>query len=100
MGPDDHLHFTAWASRPLRISVQVRAPQGTEGQRWRRSVYLDRTPREVVVAARDLTPVGRGAVTARLAHVDSLLLVVDRTHAEAGASGRVTVEDVRLVRPR
>jgi hypothetical protein len=99
LGVDDELRFSAQANRPLRLSVQARAPGGSGEQRWRRSVYLDETRRDIVVPLRTLTPVGKGPVQARLSQSDKLLLVIDRTHAVAGASGRILFEDIRLVRP-
>ena len=42
----DQLAFRASADAPMRVSVQVRAPNG---DRWGRSVYLDTTPRDVVL---------------------------------------------------
>lgn len=98
IGPDDEVRFSAEASRPMRLSVQVRAPGGEDGQRWRRSVYIDETRREVVLPFSEFTPVGREPPAARLSQCDALLFVVDRTHAVAGSAGRVTLEGIRVVR--
>ena len=45
-----------------------------------------------------MVPAGRvSSATPALAAVDSLLFVVDREHAVPGASGRVSIEDVRVL---
>ena len=54
----DRLVMHASADRPMRVWVQLRVPGG-EGQRWGRSVYLDATPREVVVLFDGMLPFGR-----------------------------------------
>lgn len=87
------LLFTAHADRPMRLSVQLRA-RGT-GARWRRSVYLDTTPRQASIRFDDMTP--RGApqsVRPELATVESVLWVVDTVNTKPGASGQVWIDDV------
>jgi hypothetical protein len=93
----DRVSFRARADRPMRISVQVRLPDGPDGQRWQRSVYLDAEPREVTVFFDEMTPAGR-TDSRRPApeRADSLLFVVDTTHTRPGASGTVHLERVRL----
>jgi hypothetical protein len=102
-GPDiarfDRLIFTARASRPMRMSVQLRAPGGTAGQRWHRSVVLDPEPREITVFFDDMIP--RGITTARrpvLADVQSVLFVIDTVNADTGSNGQVTIDDVKYAR--
>jgi hypothetical protein len=90
--------FDASASAPMRVSVQLRVPRGRDGERWERSVYLDGTPRQVLVRLDDMRPAGAvSSPSPRAAAVDSLLLVVDRVHASAGAAGSFSVSGVRVV---
>jgi hypothetical protein len=92
--------FTARADAPMRVALQLRAPgSGTagDGERWRRSVYLDATPRTISVPFADFRGVaGARAGQAPLAEVDSLLFVVDLVHMPLGGSGRVWLDEVRL----
>ena len=89
--------FRAHADRPMRVSVQLRAPSGTEGKRWRRSVYLDAEPREVRIPLDDMRPAGpvdpAGVPTSR---VNNLLFVVDTVNTVPGAAGRFAVGEVRV----
>lgn len=91
-----HLMFVARADRPMRLSVQVREPQPTgQGLRWRRSVFLDSTPRPVVLALDDLRPIPPASQTLSRPRLRSLLFVVDTEHTPTGASGTVWIEGVR-----
>jgi hypothetical protein len=90
------LAFRGTADAPMRVSVQLRIPGGTEGERWARSVYLDATPRDIVVPFAEMRPAGptRSSVP-RPAAVTSILFAVDRVHAKAGSAGRFTIERTR-----
>lgn len=94
--------FTARADAPMRLAVQLRVPSpgaGSDGERWRRSVFVDQAPRTITVAFNDLRPVpGAREGQVPLAAVDSLLFVVDLVNTALGASGRVWLDDVRLER--
>jgi hypothetical protein len=94
------LQLTASASAPMRLSVQVRLPNGPDGERWVRSVYLDRTPRTVTLRLADFSPagvvVGRRPIAVR---VKDLLFVVDTNHATPGAQGRVWIQRVEVTGP-
>lgn len=93
------LTFRARADRPMRASVQLRAPGTGDGERWQRSVYLDRSPREVTVWFDDMQPAGpASSPRAALDRVDSVLLVVDTTNTEPGTAGTIWLDDVRLER--
>lgn len=95
----DRLMFTARASRPMRVSVQLRAQDGTPADRWQRSVYLDQTSRQFTVYFDDMTP--RGATSMRLPVLDligSVLFVVDTLNADTGSNGQVTIDDVKYAR--
>jgi hypothetical protein len=91
--------FTGSADRPLRISVQLRAPSPGDDQRWWRSIYLDTNAREVVVPLDDLRPVGPRAVSALdRARIDTMLFVVDSTNARPGMSATIRLDDIRVER--
>lgn len=95
----DRLMFTGRADRPMRLSVQLRAPGGQQGERWHRSVYLDPAARDISVYFDDLTP--RGVTTRRrpvLSLVDSVLFVVDTVNTTLGGSGRIWIDNVRYAR--
>lgn len=95
------LAFVGRADRPMRISVQVRTSSEGDGRRWRRSVYLDETPREILVAFGDMRPVTLGAGGIPPARgLRSLLFVVDGVNTPPGRSGQVTFDHIRFVSPR
>jgi hypothetical protein len=96
-GGINRVQFTARASRPMRVSVQVRLPGGSDGQRWRHSVFLDTTARPIAIRLEDFEPVDT-ATTRRpiAASVQTLLFVVDTVNTAPGSAGRVWISDVRL----
>jgi hypothetical protein len=88
--------FRARASRPMRVSVQLRAA-GQGDRRWRRSVYLDETDRAVVVPLDELQPVSPDLGSRPPSSgVDSLLFVVDTVNTAPGTTGIVWLDDVSL----
>jgi hypothetical protein len=92
--------FVARADRPMRVSVQLRMPTAGEGLRWRRSVYLEPTPREVFIPFADMRPVGpvpHGPPT--ISAVRALLFVVDLVNSAPTSAGRFVVKDVRFYAP-
>jgi hypothetical protein len=94
------LSFTAWADRPMRMSVQLRAPTtGEEGDRWQRSVYVDSQKRTTTIAFDDMTGVWPAPDPhPRLANIRTLMFVVDMTNTLPGASGRLAIGSVKLER--
>ena len=93
------LAFTARAQRPMRVSVQLRAPRtdGGEDDRWQRSVYLDTAAAARAVAFAELRPVGANQPPAPpLERVRSILFVVDPVNTRRGTSGRVWISEVAL----
>jgi hypothetical protein len=93
----DRVEFVGRASEPMRISLQVRLPGGRDGERWRRSVYLDGTPRLVTVRLEDLEPADR--LTTRrpiVALVQSLLFVADTVNTLPGKTGTLWLTDLRI----
>lgn len=91
----DRLSFTSRAIGPMRLSVQVRAPGGPDGQRWHRSVYIDETSHEVTVAFSDLKPRGETAQpTPPLGDVQHVLFVIDSVNTKPGSSGELWIDNV------
>jgi hypothetical protein len=88
--------FRARASRPMRVSVQLRAA-GQSDRRWRRSVYLDETDRAIVVPFDEMRPVSPDlGPQPPSSGVDSLLFVVDTVNTAPGTTGIVWLDDVSL----
>jgi hypothetical protein len=98
--PDwDRVRFRATATPEMRISVQVREP--ATGRRWRRSIVLDREPRESVVRLDDMSyvePVLSGRPPR--GKLDTLLFVVDTTNARPGSEGTIWIGDIDLEREK
>jgi hypothetical protein len=94
----DRLRVALQAPRPMRLSVQLRVPEG-DGLRWQRSVYVDATPRAVEVPFSEMRAVERGQ-DARLdpSRVNTLLLVVDSVNAVPGSAGECWVGPVSVLR--
>lgn len=93
----ERILLTASATRPGRLSVQLRYPP--QGLRWGTSVYVDPTPRALRVALDRMRPLDRQTGPAPgLARAGALLLVVDLTNARPGDSSEVHVSDVRFAR--
>jgi hypothetical protein len=90
------VRFSAWASRPMRLSVQLRRPGGPEGRRWSRSIYVDQTPRDVAIPVEEFRPVAGASGRPPLADVHALLLVVDTVNTPPGSTGTVWVDSLRI----
>jgi hypothetical protein len=92
----DRLMFTSRADRPMRLSVQFRL---ANGDRWRRSIYVDETSRQVSVFFDDVRPVGVPA-QGRLPvnSVRDVLFVVDTVNANPGTAGQFWIDDVKYGR--
>ena len=92
----DRLSFLARADRPIRISVQFRT---ANGERWRRSIYLDEQPRVLSVFFDEVRPVG---VTSQrrlaLDEVRDILFVVDTVNTKPGAAGQIWIDEVKYGR--
>ena len=85
----------AQASRPMRVSLQLRS---ADGQRWRRSIYLDDTVREVVVPFEAFSALASGGAAPALPSIRDLLLVVDTVNAQPGTNGRVMIQRIAYLR--
>jgi hypothetical protein len=93
------VRFTGRASRPMRVSVQLRVPQEQGSGRWRRSVYLDENPRVVTVPFTEFRPVRNGLAAAPpLDAVTSLLFVLDTMNTALGSNGEFWLDELAFVR--
>jgi hypothetical protein len=90
------LEITARASRPLRVSVQLRVDSTDADLRWRHSIYLDPTPRTVQIPVSEMRSVTRSVPADRLAAARGVLVVIDRTNTAPGTSGTIWLEDMRV----
>jgi hypothetical protein len=84
--------FTATAVHPVRVSVQLRYGGG---ERWAHSVYLDDTPRDVIVPVSGMRPADHQIGQAPPAtSAVSLLFVIDLTNALPGAANTIRISRV------
>jgi hypothetical protein len=95
----DRIEFTASSSTPVRLSVQFRLPGTKETERWARSVYVDATPRTIMVRLADVQPVGfRTTSRPVVARVKSILFVMAWPNTAPGSTGSIELSHVRLLR--
>jgi hypothetical protein len=96
LGAYDRLIFTSRADRPMRMSVQFRV---RNGDRWRRSVYLDQTSRQFSVFFDDVRPAGTTSQQALpISTVQDVLFVVDTVNAKPGDAGQFWIDAVQYGR--
>jgi hypothetical protein len=95
VGGYEALLFEARASRPMRISAQLRARDAGDGRRWVRSVFLDETLRQVVLPFREFRPAGHDAALPP-DDIGSVLFVVDGVHTALGQNGQLWFDRVAL----
>jgi hypothetical protein len=92
--------FLGRADRPMRVSVQLRVPTAGDGLRWQRSVYLDQTPREVLIPFAEMRAVGQSPDPGlHTKDVRALLFVVDAVNTKPASTGRFVVDEVRFFSP-
>jgi hypothetical protein len=89
--------FSARASRPMRLSAQLRFAQDGD-RRWRRSFYVDTVEKAVRIPLARLRPADGPGALPPLARASSLLLVVDLTNASPGADGSLVIGALKFVR--
>jgi len=95
----DRIAFTAMASRPMRMSVQLRAPGERGGERWRRSVYVDEMLRTFAIRFDEMRPLGTtSGPHPSLGLVRDVLFVIDETNARPGSNGQIWLDDVKYGR--
>jgi hypothetical protein len=99
--PFDGVSMLLRASKPMRVSVQVRAEApGVPQDRWERSVYVDADEHQQFLRFSEMSPVGvTHTPHPPLSNIRAIMFVVDTTNTAPGASGRLWIGNVQL-RPR
>jgi hypothetical protein len=94
------VRLTARASSPLRLSIQLRAANDGGGDvRWRRSIYVDETPRTFDLPLASFRPIRHDRpLTPTPGLTRSLLIVVDTLNSRTGSRAAVQLSDVALMR--
>ncbi len=94
----ERIDFEARASRPMRVSTQLRYPNGG-GIRWARSFYVDPQARRVDIPTSSMVAADRQtAPMPETSSAGSLLFVVDLTNAKPGDSGQVWISNLGVGR--
>jgi hypothetical protein len=83
------------SSRPMRVSVQVRAG---DGARWGQSVYVDSSNRLYRIPLASMRSMDGGSGAPSAASIDSALLVVDLTNAVPSGAGAFIIRSLAAVR--
>ena len=92
VAPFSRLAVTVRAAQPMRVSVQLRTAGQGEWSRWRRSMFIDVSPQERVLALDDFRPVNAAQpAAAPLEAVRSVMFVVDPVNTKRGTSGRLWI---------
>jgi hypothetical protein len=95
----DRITLRAHASRPLRLSVELRASGEDDPPRWQRSVYLDRTPRTVTILFSDLRPIARNSAgPVPVPSIEALMLAIDANNTLPGTSGEIVFSEIACER--
>jgi hypothetical protein len=97
IGAGAAVRFRARASRPVRLSVQVRLGSAEADLRWRRSIRLDADAREAIVPLAEMEGVSGDVPAPRRDEANGLLFVIDRTHTRGGTTGIVWFESIAIV---
>jgi hypothetical protein len=93
------VQFTARASAPVRLSVQLRAPREKDGLRWRRSVYVDPTERTYVLPIGEFDGIThREPIAPFLVRIDATLFVVDTLNSTPGTRVSVWISGAAVAR--
>ena len=99
VGRFDRVSFRARAEQPMRISVQVRATMPGQPERWQRSIVLGQDDQTFTLAFDDMRPVGTGLPDhPPRPSIHNILFVVDTTNSKPGASGRIWLSAIELLR--
>jgi hypothetical protein len=96
----DRVSFAIRGERPMRLSLQARAPAGNmQPERWQRSIYVDAAETERTVMFADMRRVGAARTLQPSPNdVRDILFIVDTTNTAPGQSGRIWLSRVRLER--
>ena len=91
--------FTASADRPMRVNVDLRPAGANNPPRWRRSVYLDGSPRTVAIRFDEMSPVPRtNAGAPPLDTIGALMFTIDTNNTRPATSGAITFTSIALER--
>lgn len=94
----EEIGFDARASKPTRVSVQLRLPSG---ERWTRSVFVSTASVPFVLPTASLLPAGRSpGGRPDFSTATGVLFVVDLVNALPGSAGEVVVSNITLRGPR
>jgi len=93
---DDFIDFVVRASKPMRISAQLRRG-GSGDYRWRHSFYVDQRIRRIYLRVRDFASVGLTIGSGNTASdIDGLLFVADTVNHDRNASGEFYISQIRI----
>jgi hypothetical protein len=96
-GPFTEVVFKGRASRPMRISTQLRF--SADGEiRWRRAVYLDASDASLALPVSAFRAADRPGTMPDTSRASSILFVIDTTNAKPGEEGSFTIHGVELRR--
>jgi hypothetical protein len=96
-GAFSHVVFKGRASRPMRISTQLRF-SADGAVRWRRPVYLDTSQSAFVLDVSAFRAADRPGKMPETSRASSVLFVIDTTNAKPGEEGNFTIQAVELRR--
>ena len=95
----DRVTIEGRASAPMRLSVQLREVGNRNPPRWRRSVYLDDTPRAATIFFEEMAPVPPEILPVpSLRSIGGLLLLLDTTNTSPGTSGEIRFRRITFQR--
>ena len=96
-GGFSHVVFKGKASKPMRISTQLRF-SADGGIRWRRPVYLDSGESSFALDVSAFRAADRPGTMPDASRASSVLFVIDTTNAKPGEEGNFTIQGVELRR--
>jgi hypothetical protein len=95
LGEFTRVRVTGRASKPMRVSLQLRTGVAQGSERWRRSIFFDTTAQTQSVGFSNFVPVRPGlAPQPPLADIATLLFVVDTMNTALGSNGEFWIHDV------
>ncbi len=90
------IDFVVRASKPMRVSAQLRRGAG-EDSRWRHSFYADQRVRRIRLPVRDFSAVGAlDSAGESMSGIDGLLFVADTVNYERNSSGELQISELRI----
>ncbi|MEI6670087.1 MAG: CehA/McbA family metallohydrolase [Acidobacteriota bacterium] len=98
LGRADQLRFRIRATRPMRVSVQLRLKNGSGDRRRVRSVYADVASRVVAIPLAEMRVAGTGeSVALDRRDIGALLFVIDTVNGQPGDQGTIWIEALATV---